>query len=77
MTRRERDLKRRLLVLAEPIGAKVEIGHTGASHLRVTFKRGARCVVFYFAMTPSDFRNEKNEMACVRRRLRSIVGRAA
>ena len=54
--RRERELKRRLLVLAEPIGAKVAIDHTGANHLRATVSRGARYVILYFALTPSDVR---------------------
>lgn len=71
--RRERDLRRRLLVLAEPFGAKVAIDHTGANHLRATVSRGARYVTLYFALTPSDVRNDLNETAYARRKLRSIA----
>jgi hypothetical protein len=75
MDRRMRDVKKRLLALAEPFGARLEIEHSGRSHLRATFT-GAAHVDVYLANSPSDFRAEKNESAYVRRKLRSI-GRTA
>jgi hypothetical protein len=70
--RRERDLKRRLLVLAEPLGARVDIDRTAKAHLKATISRGARRVVLFFAATPSDFRGERNGLADVKRKLRSL-----
>jgi hypothetical protein len=46
MTRRQRDLKRRLLALAGP-NSTVEIDHTGGNRLRATLNHGARCLGFY------------------------------
>jgi hypothetical protein len=74
MTRRQRDLKRRLLALAGP-NAKVEIAHTGGNHLRCTLHHRARCLVFYFGLAPSSKRTEYEETAFVKRQLRALTGR--
>jgi hypothetical protein len=75
VTRRERDLKRRLLALAEPIGAAVVIEPTGSNHFRAVFTRGAEHIVVTLANTPSDYRAGKNQTADVRRKLRELTGR--
>jgi hypothetical protein len=72
VTRRERDLKRRLLALAEPFGASVDIKRTGGGHLCATFKHGVAHIDVYLAWSPSDYRAEKNAAAFVRRTLRTI-----
>ena len=72
MTRRQRDLKRRLLALAGP-NSTVEIAHSGGNHLRCTLHHRARCLVFYFSLTPSSPLTERHENAFVRRKLRTIV----
>jgi hypothetical protein len=72
MTRRQRDLKRRLLALAGP-DAKVEIAHSGGNHLRCTLHHRARCLVFYFGLTPSGNRTEYKETAFVKRKLRELT----
>ena len=76
MTRRQRDLKRRLLALAGP-DAKVEIAHSGGNHLRCTLHRREHCLVFYFGLTPSSKRAEYKKSAFVKRRLRGLAGRHA
>jgi hypothetical protein len=75
MTRRQRDLKRRLLDLAGS-QAKVTIEHSGGDHLRCTLNHGNRSLVFFFSLTPSDRRGVYAETAFVRRKLRSIQGGA-
>jgi hypothetical protein len=76
VTRRQRDLKRQLLELAGP-NATVHLEHSGGNHLRATLKRGDRCLVFFFSLTPSDQRGRYEETAFVRRKLRELTGRTA
>ena len=76
MTRRQRDLKRRLLALAGP-NAKVEIAHSGGNHLRCTLHHREHCLVFYFGLTPSSKRTEYKESAFVKGKLRALTGRQA
>jgi hypothetical protein len=71
VTRRQRDLRRRLLSLAGP-KAKVKMEHSGGNHLRATLNRGDRSLVFFFSLTPSDQRGMYAETAFVRRKLRTI-----
>ena len=69
--RRTREFKRRLTALVAPTGAKVDIRHTGSSHLCATISWGEAHMDIFFGRTPSDFRAQKNAVAFVRRKLRS------
>jgi hypothetical protein len=71
--RRVRDLKQRLLELATPYQARVEIDQTPGGHLRATFSRGAVKLPIIMAATPSDWRALKNNKALVRRALRTAL----
>jgi hypothetical protein len=73
--RRIRDLQRELTAVAEPFGARlVDIQHTGSSHLRATIACGAATLDVFAALTPSDWRANKQQAAFVRRRLRKLTG---
>jgi hypothetical protein len=71
---RLRDTKRSLTALAAEFGAKVKLSVTNGGHVRATFVVGgvtkARVVM---GMTPSDWRNERNNAALVRRVLRGAT----
>jgi len=73
MNRRLRDLRRALLEVAAPHGAKVEIRRTNGGHLRSTFKAGGIEVAVVTSSTPSDWRTSRNNEALVRRKLRTVM----
>jgi hypothetical protein len=73
--RRIRDLQRELTAVADPFGAKlVDIQHTGSSHLRARISCGAATFDIYAALTPSDWRTNRQQASFVRRRLRELTG---
>jgi hypothetical protein len=74
--RHYRDLRRYLITLAEPYGAKlIAIKHTGGNHLCATIAYGAQTFI-YASLTPkSDWRADRENASLVRRKLREIKGR--
>jgi hypothetical protein len=67
-----RDFKRRLVALVAPTGAKVDIRTTGASHICATISWGAAHMDVFFGSTPGDYRAQRNAVAFVKRKLRSV-----
>jgi hypothetical protein len=76
MKRRLRDLRRELATVAEPFGAKVTgIEYTGSSHLVATIACGAATLDVYAALTPSDWRANRQQASFLKRKLRELTGR--
>jgi hypothetical protein len=72
MKKDAREFRRRLVALVAPTGAKVDIRSTGSQHMCATISWGAAHTDIFFGRTPSDFRAQKNAVAFVRRKLRSL-----
>lgn len=73
MTRHLRDLKRTLAMLAAEHAASVKINMTNGGHIRARFTVGAKSVDVILGSTASDWRNERNNAALVRRVLRGAT----
>jgi hypothetical protein len=74
-TRHHRDLRRYLITLAEPYGAKlIAIKHTGSGHLCATIAYGTRTFNIYASLTPkSDWRADRENASLVKRKLRELT----
>ena len=74
--RRIRDLQRDLSTVAEPFGAKLlGIRLANSGHLHATIACGAKIFVVYAALTPSDWRADRQNASLLKRKLRAITGR--
>jgi hypothetical protein len=74
--RHHRDLRRYLITLAEPYGAKIiAIKHTGGNHLCATIAYGNQTFNIYASLTPkSDWRADRENATLVKRKLRELTG---
>jgi hypothetical protein len=72
---RTRDLKRELMTLAEPFGARlVDIKITGGGHFCATIACGASTFDIYTGWSPSDWRAARKRSSFVKRKLRELTG---
>ena len=72
MSKRDRDLKRLLTIIADRANARLQIRRTGSGHQKATFLKAAGTSFNVIApSTPSDHRSIKNMIAFTRRQLRA------